>query len=73
MERLRNSQYISVGVSGKKGPHARILTVRLMRKAASRNRNKNVCNCSISLKIVRISRLEKSAMNRPFRRNIEKG
>jgi hypothetical protein len=70
MERLRNSQSISVGISDKKGPHARMLTERVMIKGASKNKKK-VCNCFISLKMVRILRFEKSAMNRPFRRNIE--
>jgi hypothetical protein len=30
MGRLRNSQYISAGISDKKGPHVRILTDRVM-------------------------------------------
>ena len=42
MERLRNSRYISVGIRDKKGPYARILTEKVMRKGASRNR-KTMC------------------------------
>jgi hypothetical protein len=42
MERLRNSQYISVGIGDKKGPHARMLTERVMRKGASKNKKTSV-------------------------------
>jgi len=42
MERLRNYLYISVGLSDKKGPHARILTERVKREGALRNRKKSL-------------------------------
>jgi len=43
MERLRNCQYISVGISDKEAPYAGILTEKVMRGAASRNREKKIC------------------------------